>query len=301
MERRQIISSLLNAEKEDEIIPYLNLALDQLSLEKSKLTIQSNSDSDFSFITEMYPNVNFKIIEEKDIDLYSLYFKKVEKKENSDILKHTFSFYKNSIADFNFGLSKEKDGVFIESPKPSTNLYQFNPYYICLSDDINHIQKFLNNIKKSSDVFMELSSFSILPYLDFKLLSKRFDTIEIYNKDQTITSISSRYSEDPKILRFKVIEPIFTDFYLNCEEILIDTSCQMIINMLYYTDKKIWSTIPYKATKPIHLAKEIIKERMDRIIKLGIILPKIKDVIDIILDKKDIHYKIKKLHNLIKS
>jgi hypothetical protein len=87
---------LLNAEKEDEIIPYLNLALDQLSLEKSNLTIQSNSDSDFSFITEMYPNVNFKIIKEKDIDLYSLYFKKVEKKENSDILKHTFSFYKNS-------------------------------------------------------------------------------------------------------------------------------------------------------------------------------------------------------------
>ena len=296
MERRQIIYSLLNAEKEDEIIPYLNLALDQLPLDKSKLTIRSNSD--FSFITEMYPNVTFEINKERDP--YSLYFKKVENKDNSDLLTHTFSFYKKNIAEFNFGLGKEKDGVFVEFPKPSTNLYQFNPYYICLSDDINHIQKFLNNIKESSDVFIQLSSFSVLPYLDFKLLSKRFDNIEIYNKDQTITSVSSRYSENPKILRFKVIEPIFTDFYLKCEEILIDTSCQMIINMLYYTDKKIWSTIPYKATKSIRLAKEVIKERMDRIIKLGIILPKIKDVIDIILDKKDIHYKIKKL-NSIKS
>ena len=296
MERRQIIYSLLNAEKEDEIIPYLNLALDQLPLDKSKLTIRSNSD--FSFITEMYPNVTFEINKERDP--YSLYFKKVENKENSDLLTHTFSFYKKKIAEFNFGLGKEKDGVFVEFPKPSTNIYQFNPYYICLSDDINHIQKFLNNIKESSDVFIQLSSFSVLPYLDFKLLSKRFDNIEIYNKDQTITSVSSRYSENPKILRFKVIEPIFTDFYLKCEEILIDTSCQMIINMLYYTDKKIWSTIPYKATKSIRLAKEVIKERMDRIIKLGIILPKIKDVIDIILDKKDIHYKIKKL-NSIKS
>ena len=73
MERRQIIYSLLNAEKEDEIIPYLNLALDQLPLDKSKLTIRSNSD--FSFITEMYPNVTFEINKERDP--YSLYFKKV--------------------------------------------------------------------------------------------------------------------------------------------------------------------------------------------------------------------------------
>jgi hypothetical protein len=76
---------------------------------------------------------------------------------------------------------------------------------------------------------------------------------------------------------------------------MIDTSLQMVINMLYYTSIKIWSTLSYKDVKPIPLATEKIKERMDRIIKLGSLLPQLKDIIEIILYKKDKLHKLRKL------
>jgi hypothetical protein len=291
MERCQIISALSNCEKESDIIPYLYLVLDQLSLPKNSLTIQTNSP-DFSFITKLYPNVTLKIVDKPDEN--SLYFKKVEKKEPSSLITYTFSFYGKSIADFNFNL--QQDGVFIDPLKPFSNPYQFNPYYICLSDKLDRIQLFLDHIKETSDVFIPLSSYHLLPYLDFKKISKRFDTVEIYNKDNPITSISSRYSENPKTLRIKpLVDETFSEFFIHCNEIMIDTCLQMVINMLYYTSIKIWSTLSYKYVKPIPLATEKIKERMDRIIKLGSLLPQLKDVIEIILYKKDKLHKLRKL------
>ena len=189
---------------------------------------------------------------------------------------------------------------------------------------------------KSSDVdvYMPVQSMAVLqqhPEIFIKI-HRFFKSIMIHDIDGSDTSVS--YSETGKTLHIYIKnldEKLNQTLVKNSiEHILIDEKCdtktdesiqtQGILNTLVsFPSKKIWTSTNenkefydglshftlngkvknldcFQYKKELPDAKEKIRERMDRLVKLCILQPKISDILEIINDSKfDTQQKIKKL------
>lgn len=326
-ERYKIINALLNAENDNDFIRYLYYVVNELELkqETSNITILTNSIEDFQFLLKIYPNLKLKKYTEHK--LQNIFFKKIESEENynysDNILTFSFSFYTNFSALFKFDL--KNNGVLInkiDTTKISEPFY-LNPFTICYTENIVNLEIFLNllkNINSDLDVYIPKKLFEKLNDLNYNKIVKKFNSIMINNEDNSVTSIS--YNDNGYTLRFRILKEISLELIkYSIDNILIEREPQYIIDLLVnFPEKYIWTSIKnnfykelsnkkytyHKNFKKIHCFKyknfkdvyDNLKRFLDIIIKLGMILNKIKDVIEILNSNKKYKYKLNKLNEL---
>jgi hypothetical protein len=325
-ERYKIINALLNAENDNDFIRYLYYVVNELDLkqETSNITILTNSIEDFQFLLKIYPNLKLKKYTKHK--LQNIFFKKIESEENynysDDILTFSFSFYTNFSALFKFDL---KNGVLINKIDTTKIIEPFylNPFTICYTENIVNLELFLNllkNINSDLDVYIPKKLFEKLNDLNYNKIVKKFNSIMIHNEDNSITSVS--YNDNGYTLRFRILKEISLELIkYSIDNILIEREPQYIIDLLVnFPEKYIWTGIKnnfykelsnkkytyHKSFKKIHCFKyknfkdvyNNLKRFLDIIIKLGMILNQIKDVIEILNSNKKYKYKLNKLNEL---
>jgi len=326
--RKQIINALLNAENNDEFMDYLYDVISNLNIDvkNSDITVLTNSD-EFHFLAKMYPKLKEKRIDsDTKLDLSTIYFKDESILSQSNILTFSFSFYYHKRSLFNIGLGNKDDGVFIDKldidiiPQP----FQINPYTICYTQYISHLEKFLKIIPKTKNdltIYLPLFLFDELDNLDYKKILKKFKSIMKYNKDGSILPIN--YKEEGNTLSFKIIDEDqnwLSMLKYSINHVLLEKEPEFMIDVLVnFPDKYIWTGLESNFLKELsdkkytyfkHMqlscyqykklpnAYQLLKEDLDTIIKLGIVLNDIQDIIKILNHNDSYQHKLKKINEL---
>jgi len=323
----EIIKALLNADTDKDFIPYLHYALQQMDIDTSQpLSIAVDSDQ-FSFLKQFYPNLTLTTVPNEKL----LHF--TTSSNNSSTLTFTFSFYKHletkSDDVFKVISIDLKEGVVVNTVDRnllSSDPYQFYPYALCLTDKPESFKTFLKIIgfekikgvlPKVIDVYCQ----EPILYIDYKSIKKIFKTIEIHHSNHLITTVCQTSDEwdNSRTLRIhaaKSTSPSMVEYSM--KNILVDyekVPHQSIIDTLSnFPEKILWASGKdsffkdlekyslcgslKKSLKCYQLKKKLpllTHDKLDWIIKLGLISPSIQDAIQI-LDDKSSHYK--KLYKL---
>ena len=333
-ERQQIINALLNVEKEEDFNTYLLACINEMDIDTTKpLTIMTNGE--LSFIKKMYPNITMINFNPDN----NLLFFKVDEIENKNYLTYTFSIYNHKKTDFELGLGKDEYGVYvneIDKTNISKMFQQIHPYVICHTKNLDNIQIFLEMVGKDLpktyelDVYIPEYTFGILNNLNYDKLVEIFSSILLFKADKSVQTVT--YSDKGRVLRIKIVNAndfnfiklleyslpytlididntsveiqAFIDTLSNFREKTIFTSSQFN----FFTDlKKYTKNSSFKSLHGYKYKNELlnvcsqIKPLLDPIIKLGILQPKINDILNILNNKQISTYsKLMKLFNLFK-
>lgn len=332
--RKKIINALLNAENNNEFVDYLYDVISNLDInvKNADIIVLTNSDK-FNFLAKMYPTLKEKRIDSTTkLDLKNLYFEDISiESPQFNILTICFSFYSKKRGLFNIGLGNmiHHDGVFIDrvdinKPEP----FHLNPYTVCYTQNISKLQNFLEIIpktKKDLDIYIPLFLFDQLDNLDYVKVLKKFKSIMKYNKDGSVLPVN--YNDDGNTLSFKIIDENqdwLTLLKYSIDHVLLDKEPQFFIDVLVnFPDKYVWTGLESnfftqlsnkkytfsKKLKKLNLscyqykklpnAYQLLKKDLDTIIKLGMILNNIQDIIEILNNHDSYYNKLNKLNNLI--
>ena len=337
-ERQQIINALLNVEKEEDFNKYLIACINEINVDMTKpVTIMTNGE--LSFINKMYPNVTlinfnpnnnllFFNVDDNKIKNYLTYSFSIYDNKKADFVlglgKDEYGVYTNQIDKKN--LSKIHN--------------QIHPYTICHTTNIDNIQTFLEMISKDLpktydlDLYVPINTFNKLQSNTdinyYNKLAGIFSNILLYNSNKSIQTVT--YNENGRVLRIKIINTkeldfiklleyslpyilvdindnsvdiqAFIDNLSNFHEKTIFTSNQFefLINLKKYTKNSSFKSLKgYKYKNELLDVCTQLKPLLDPIIKLGILQPKIQDILDILNDQHLTTYnKLTKLFNLFK-
>lgn len=322
-DRRIIIDALLNSNKEDDLRTLLFKALELKESDKSPIQVVVEDETVSAIIKKLYPFISVTIGKPKEGILF------LTKGEPTSILSYKVSEYKND-GYFNIGF---EDGIYVNKIDHISKFLNPNPYTICCTDHPDYFQRFLKIVKqvdkknKSIDIFIPKKLVDVLYKVDFTTIQKHFKSIMIENIDGTVQSIC--FNEAGNTLRIKPIpetvewgsfvshsiDHIFIDSDFCTVQPLIDTIVnfqskfvwtnqsesykEFLIHLRDYTHStSIKTFLCFQYDQPLPDVFTLIKPKMDKVIKLGMLYPNIKDIIDIIHKNVSIQTKLDRLNKL---
>ena len=337
-ERQHIINALLNVEKEEDFKMYLLASINEIDIDTSK-PVKIMTNGYLPFINKMYPNVNLVNYEPNKNLLFFNTLETEIKTDTDNFLTYSFSVYDDKKADFKIGLGKNEYGVYINQfdKKNISKMFQIHPYVLCDTRSLDNMQIFLTMIGENLpkeyelDVYVPNQTFKNINNLNFNKLVDTFHSILLYHPDKSVQTVT--YNEKGRILRIKTVDIKNIEEFINIignslpynlieinnksyeiqhfiniisnfhdKTIFTGNNSEFFQNLKKYTHHIIHkSLVGYKYKKEFLDVCSLIKPSLDPIIKLGIIQSKIKDILNILNNKKLRTYnKLEKLFNLFK-
>jgi len=321
--REKVIRALLNAEKKQDLVPYLQLALKEIDINPKTAHVTIASTFNAMPLLQTYTGIEF--VNEKSKP--NLYFtndpQEIDKKDPRVI---TFSTYDQTHhAQIELGLQRQ--GVFIHHIQVDHKETSLFPRIIAYTENLQVLQHFLEIVcetyalsKKKEQIELYLPSSihdtDLLSHITFPY----YENVNLFVKDKAsgdFQSIPLQRNEDSDfIASVYLIDDDELPALVECSEqdMLIDGNAnerwiifQSIIDTLSnFHSKRIWTSKPIKGLDTFTNTKTVKKlymyqyktklpdititqkELLDRIITLGAIQHEINDILDLIMSHKSI-------------
>jgi len=311
----QIIKELLKSKKDEDFIEHLFYAIHDMKMD-TNLPLTVSADDKFSFLKEMYPNLKLEKFNKNNLFFTT--------DDHNSLLTFNFSFYSDSDSepkDLNIGLKKDDDGILLKKLVEHKPLF---PDSFCITDKIKHFKKFIEILSKEKvdreyppiiDVYASPVIENMMRIKDYEAIQKYFKTIEIHGDHvTTVTNTKGR------TLRIHFQERMASSM----KNVMIDEKMyQTMVDVLSnFPDKIVWTSFTnvfydslkkytyhdkvgeihgYQLKKKMPLFTEKAKNKMDLIIKFGLILPEIREVISLLELKTSFENRKNKLELLLKK
>lgn len=195
------------------------------------------------------------------------------------------------------------------------------PYALGYTDSLQSLQLFLsvlgNDVKAPVlDLYLPAAAYPLLRLINFVPISKLFSTIIIHEEDKTRRPVT--VSDTGRTLRIKLMKSVPPPVSMGVRHILLDQvkgpksmmdNIQTIIDTLSaFHDMKVWTSYGtafftnleaythhgsirdqlscFQYKKPLLEFKENVRPEMDTIMKFGMVLDQIKDVLEVVSSNK---------------